>query len=160
MVVTRKDDFCARIDRLGHRLRATFQMRVAMRGRRADDVAHQLLRALRGRIARRERAYQALLLKLERLDVRRRFEVMRARLAAVDGRLLTGVGRRMHGADARFRATAARLDSLSPLAVLGRGYAVCWNADRSAIVRDAATVESGGKVHVKLERGELDCTVD
>jgi len=160
MVVTRKDDFCARIDRLGHRLRATFQMRVAMRGRRADDVAHQLLRALRGRIARRERAYQALLLKLERLDVRRRFEVMRGRLAAVDGRLLTGVGRRMHGADARFRATAARLDSLSPLAVLGRGYAVCWNADHSAIVRDASTVESGGKVHVKLERGELDCTVD
>ena len=70
----------------------------------------------------------------------------RARLAAVDGRLLTGVGRRMHGADARFRATAARLDSLSPLAVLGRGYAVCWNADRSAIVRDASTVESGASM--------------
>jgi exodeoxyribonuclease VII large subunit len=159
MVVARKDDFCARIDRLGQRLQATFQMRVAMRGRRADDLAHQLLRALRGRIARRERAYQALLLKLERFDVRRRFDVIRARLAAVDGRLRTGIDRRVHGADARFRATAARLDSLSPLAVLGRGYAVCWNADRTAIIRDASTVDSGDKVHVKLERGELDCIV-
>ena len=159
MVVAHKDDFCARIDRLGQRLQATFQMRVAMRGRRADDLAHQLLRALRGRIARRERAYQALLLKLERFDVRRRFDVIRARLAAVDGRLRTGIDRRVHGADARFRATAARLDSLSPLAVLGRGYAVCWNADRTAIIRDASTVDSGDKVHVKLERGELDCTV-
>jgi len=159
MVVAHKDDFCARIDRLGQRLQATFQMRVAMRGRRADDLAHQLLRALRGRIARRERAYQALLLKLERLDVRRRFDVIRARLAAVDGRLRTGIDRRVHGADARFRATAARLDSLSPLAVLGRGYAVCWNADRTAIIRDASTVDSGDKVHVKLERGELDCIV-
>lgn len=159
MVVTRKDDFCARIDRLGHRLQSTFQMRVAMRGRRADDLAHQLIRALRGRIGRRERVYQALLLKLERFDVRRRFDVIRTRLAAVDGRLRTGVDRRMHGADARFRATAARLDSLSPLAVLGRGYAVCWNADRTAIVRDASTVDSGETVHVKLERGELDCVV-
>ena len=43
--------------------------------------------------------------------------------------------------------------------VLGRGYAVCWNADRTAIIRDASTVDSGDKVHVKLERGELDCIV-
>ncbi len=49
---------------------------------------------------------------------------------------------------------------LSPLAVLGRGYAVCWNADRTAIVRDAAAVKEGERVHVKLERGELDCAVD
>jgi len=160
MVVARKDDFWARIDRLEQRLRTTFQMRTAMRGRRADDLSHQLLRALRGRLGRRERAYQALRLVLESFDPRRRFGAMRARLERVDGRLRSSVDRRRHAADARFRATAARLDSLSPLAVLGRGYAVCWNADRTAIVRDAATVERGDTVHVKLERGELDCTVD
>ena len=160
IVVARKDDFWARIDRLEQRLRTTFQMRTAMRGRRADDLSHQLLRALRGRLGRRERAYQALRLALESFDPRRRFGAMRARLERVDGRLRSSVDRRRHAADARFRATAARLDSLSPLAVLGRGYAVCWNADRTAIVRDAASVERGDTVHVKLERGELDCTVD
>jgi exodeoxyribonuclease VII large subunit len=183
MVVARKDDFCAHIDRLAHRVDAAmtgrlhrvrarlgvlesrpgfagFAARLAMRGRRADDLTHQLLRALRGRIARRERTYQALLLQLERFDVRRRFGVIRARLAGVDGRLTTGIDRRVHSADARFRATAARLDSLSPLAVLGRGYAVCWNADRTAIIRDERAVSSGDTVHVKLEHGELDCTVD
>jgi hypothetical protein len=36
---------------------------------------------------------------------------------------------------------------------------VCWNADRSAIVRDAGTITEGERVHVKLERGELDCDV-
>jgi exodeoxyribonuclease VII large subunit len=160
MVVTRKDDFCARIDRLGQRLQSTFQMRTAMRGRRADDLSHQLLRAVRTRIARRERRYQTLLLTLERFDVRRRFQAVRTRLVAADGRLGSAGHRRVHGADARFRGTAARLESLSPLAVLARGYAVCWNADRTAIIRDEATVRSGETVHVKLERGELDCTVD
>ena len=117
------------------------------------------MRALRGRLGRRERAYQALRLALETFDVRRRFGTIRTRLVAADGRLRSSVDRRIHAADARLRGTAARLDSLSPLAVLGRGYAVCWNADRTAIIRDAAAVHQGDRVHVKLERGELDCDV-
>jgi exodeoxyribonuclease VII large subunit len=160
MVVARKDDFYARIDRLGHRLQSTLQMRVAMRGRRVDDLSHQLLRGLRARLARRERAYQTLRLKLETFDVRRRFATLRTRLVRADGRLRSSIDHRVHNADALLRGAAARLDTLSPLAVLGRGYAVCWNADRTAIVRDAATLDKGERVHVELERGELDCTVD
>ena len=182
VVVARKDDFGARIDRLGHRVEtvmqgrlhrirarmgtiesrpgyAGFAMRVAMRGRRADDLSHQLLRAVRGDLGRRERGYQTLRLALERFDVRRRLGAIRTRLVGVDGRLKSSADRRVHAADARLRGVAARLESLSPLAVLARGYAVCWNEDRSAIIRDAAALERGDRVHVKLERGELDCSV-
>ena len=182
MVVARKDDFCARIDRLSHRVNAVMQgqmhrmharlgsiesrpgyagfaMRIAMRGRRTDDLSHQLLRATRGQSARRDRVYQTLRFALERFDLRRRFGAIRTRLVAADGRLRSFADRRVHAADARLRGAAARLDSLSPLAVLARGYAVCWNADRTAIIRDAATVERGDRVHVKLERGELECAV-
>ena len=55
---------------------------------------------------------------------------------------------------------AGRLESLSPLAVLGRGYAVCWNDDRTAIIRTAATVTAGDRVHVTLHDGELNCVVE
>jgi exodeoxyribonuclease VII large subunit len=182
IVVARKDDFWARIDRLGqrvetlmqgrlHRIRARigaiesrsgyagFATRVAMRARRADDLSHQLLRAVRAGLGRRERGYQALRLALERYDVRRRFATIRTQLVGVDGRLKASADRRLHVADARLRGAAARLESLSPLAVLARGYAVCWNADRTAIIRDAAAVERGDRVHVKLERGQLECEV-
>jgi exodeoxyribonuclease VII large subunit len=182
IVVARKDDFCARIDRLAHRadtlmqgrlhrIRARigtiesrpgyagFATRIAMRGRRADDLSHQLLRAVRRQLGRRERGYQTLRLALERFDVRRRFGAIRTRLVGVDGRLKGAADRRVHTADARLRGAAARLESLSPLAVLARGYAVCWNEDRTAIIRDAATVERGDRLHVKLDRGELDCAV-
>jgi exodeoxyribonuclease VII large subunit len=98
-------------------------------------------------------------LALERFDVRRRFGALRTRLVAADGRLRSSIDRRLHAADARLRGVAARLESLSPLAVLARGYAVCWNEDRTTIIRDAAAVESGARVHVKLERGELECAV-
>jgi exonuclease VII large subunit len=43
--------------------------------------------------------------------------------------------------------------------VLARGYAVCWNADRTAIIRAAAAVRAGERVHVTLHEGELTCQV-
>jgi exodeoxyribonuclease VII large subunit len=54
---------------------------------------------------------------------------------------------------------AGRLENLSPLAVLARGYAVCWNAERTAIIRRASATSPGDRVHVTLHEGELDCEV-
>jgi exodeoxyribonuclease VII large subunit len=74
-------------------------------------------------------------------------------------RLANGVVRRRERAAAALGAVAGRLETLSPLAVLGRGYAVCWNADRTAVLRDAAQTSPGDRVRVTLARGELDCEV-
>jgi exodeoxyribonuclease VII large subunit len=77
----------------------------------------------------------------------------------VDAALRAAVVRAHHRADGRFRAQAGRLDSLSPLGVLARGYAVCWDERGTRIIRDAATVNEGDGVRVTLHRGELQCTV-
>jgi exonuclease VII large subunit len=45
------------------------------------------------------------------------------------------------------------------MAVLGRGYAVCWNGARTAVIRSAATTGAGDRVRVTLSEGELDCEV-
>ena len=94
---------------------------------------------------------------METFDIRARLAGVRTRLVAVDARLSSSVRRRATRADGRLRGAAARLDSLSPLAVLGRGYAVCWNDQRTRIIRDAAAVAPGDVVRVTLERGELEC---
>ena len=61
---------------------------------------------------------------------------------------------------ARLRDCAGRLETLSPLAVLGRGYAVCWNADRNQRhPRRGDDVAPGDRVRVTLAKGELDCDV-
>ena len=53
----------------------------------------------------------------------------------------------------------ANLHSLSPLAVLGRGYAVCWDDTRTRMIRRATDVNAGDAVRVTLGEGELACEV-
>ena len=76
-----------------------------------------------------------------------------------DHQLRTALDRRLHVADSRFKSLAARLDGLSPLAVLTRGYAVCWDDTRTRVIRSSSTVAPGDQVVVTLGEGELDCTV-
>jgi exodeoxyribonuclease VII large subunit len=52
----------------------------------------------------------------------------------------------------------AKLDALSPLGVLTRGYSIV-QSESGKIVRDAASVESGDKLKIRLERGKLDAEV-
>jgi exodeoxyribonuclease VII large subunit len=183
MVVAAKDEFYARIDRLTGRLSAAarnnlqrrrnlihvlssrrglsgYHARVAMRGRHAAELTHQLQQSMRLSIETRARAYRALRQRLEQRDLARRLAAIRARLVAAEGRLTGAAGRTRHRADARFRALAGRLENLSPLAVLGRGYAVCWNADKTAIVRSAQSVAPGDAVRVTLANGEIGCRVE
>jgi exodeoxyribonuclease VII large subunit len=89
--------------------------------------------------------------QLETYDLGKRLAAIRARLVTGDGRLAAAIVRAHHRADAQLRGCASRLESLSPLAVLGRSYAVCWNADSTQILRHAADVAPGDTVHVTGE---------
>jgi exodeoxyribonuclease VII large subunit len=182
MVVRRKDEFCGNIDRLEDRLSgaihgrlrrlesrlnalnarpgyAGFRGRLAMRGRHVVELTGELRHALTAAIGRRARRHQLVLRTLTQFDPRHQLGAIRTRLIEREGALGRALTRRLHTADARFKGLAARLDSLSPLAVLGRGYAVAWDASRSRILRDATSVEPGERVRVTLERGELQCDV-
>jgi len=182
IVVARQDEFRARIDRLADRLTATARRRIhslsrtvhilsgrpalagvpgriAMRGRHAAELTHALARIARASLATRHRHLQHLRRQLETFDLGRRLGGIRTRLVTADGRLTAAMTRALHQSDARFRSCANRLDTLSPLAVLGRGYAVCWTADRTRIVRASTDVNVGDSVQVTLSSGELRCDV-
>ena len=58
----------------------------------------------------------------------------------------------------RLASLAAHLDALSPLAVLGRGYAIA-RLPSGSVLRRARDVAPGGAFTVRLAEGELDATV-
>ncbi len=72
---------------------------------------------------------------------------------------LTGAAQRLAPTRrARLGTAAARLDALSPLAVLGRGYALA-RGPRGEILRDARALAPGDEIALRLARGEVSATV-
>lgn len=182
LVIAAKDEFCHRIDRLQERLSAAarrniqslsrrvhmagsrpafagYAGRLAMRGRHVAELTHALARSHTLQLAGRARRLQQLQRQLDALDVGRRLAAFRTRLVGAEARLQSNMARQSQRYHVRFRETAGRLESMSPLAVLARGYAVCWDANRATVVRDAASLTAGDDVRVTLARGEIEATV-
>lgn len=182
LVVRKKDEFQAHIDRLEQRLGgavrgrhrrmesrlngllarpgyAGLPGRLAWRARHVSELSASLSAIAREGLERRRRRIEGLRRGLGQFDPRHRLGRVRATLITGRGRLDAVMARHLHRLQSRFRATAARLDGLSPLAVLGRGYAVCWDGDRKSVVRDAGSVSPGDPIRVTLERGEIRARV-
>lgn len=181
LVVDRADSFRARIDRAEERLRAAFGRAMAARDQRTDrlsmrlgqwpvkvelrerdrqDLGFRLDRSMSVALGLAWAKFEALRRRLEQRDLHRVITGLRARTVAAEHRLRSVAANRRHDAERRLGALAARLDALSPLAVLGRGYALCWNDARTGIIRSAASVKTGDRVRVTLAEGEIGCRVE
>jgi exodeoxyribonuclease VII large subunit len=182
LVVARKDDFCSRIDRMherlvslaharvqrlsrrvhelsGRRALAGYTTRLAMTERRTDEMTRAMTDALRAAFTTRARRLQTIERRLDAFELGRRLARSRTALVAVDARLHQRVMTHLHGSRARFGGLTGQLDALSPLKVLARGYAVCWNDERTQAIRDVADVQQGDTVHVDLSRGTFAAKV-
>lgn len=83
----------------------------------------------------------------------------RERLTAHEARLLRWPDPALEKAKGKFHRLAAELDALSPLASLGRGYAIVRRVSDNAILRDAGQAPAGAQVDVTLALGRLLCDV-
>jgi exodeoxyribonuclease VII large subunit len=94
-----------------------------------------------------------------RHDPRQQLGLARERLAVCRTHLDRTLERRVHESAARLSALDARLHSLSPLAVLERGYALVLDAT-GGVVRSTAQVTAGDKVTTRLADGTFISRVE
>jgi exodeoxyribonuclease VII large subunit len=180
MVATARDEMCARIAGLSEdarkavryqllalhsRLsdlessRAFDQVGSKIRGfaQRVDDAGYSMESALGAALKSRRARHAALALRLSESDLRRRVVERRGKLAESIGRLQAITRAALDRGSERVSLAAGKLESLSPLSVLGRGYAIAFDS-QGRVIKRAAEVRSGERVRVRVSEGELDCT--
>ena len=118
----------------------------------------RLTAAVRGRLDRERRVLDRLASSRAMTEPASYFKDKRLLLDYQGGRLVRAMERLTGGRRERLSALAAALDAMSPLKVLGRGYAIARKSDGRVIasVRDTAP---GEEFRLRVSDGELDCAV-
>lgn len=75
-------------------------------------------------------------------------------------RLCASPGRLIDSLDGKWRMILAKLDSLSPLRVLSRGYAIVFPRDGGKPLRDVREARLGAEVDVQLFIGKMRCEIE
>ena len=143
-----------------HRVFAAEQGRLRVKAQRVDELVG---RARRGLVRRRERGRDGLRRLWERLDAfrwDRQLLARRERTLRRTDRLRELVRSGLEARRARLGRRAAQLEGMSPLAVLGRGYALVWDEQDKTLLRDVARTEEGRRLLIRLHRGALRAIVE
>ena len=137
------------------------ERRVAEVALRVDDLAERARHGLTRRVAWERRELATLAARLERGGPAPGIRRARERLAAGEERLRFALAVRVRHARAAVEQAAGRLDALSPLACLARGYAIVRRGDATGpVVRDAAALAAGDAVALVFARGRARARID
>lgn len=147
-----------RLERAADRL-TVLQWRVQHEGQRLDEAVGILTHHLRDRVGRLH--HRLLGIRHDLLSHNPLLIVKQA--VAVVPQLLRRLEQQMHGGLAgrrqRLAVGVGSLNSLSPLAVLGRGYSIVRTVPEGKALRRAGDARVGQLVRAQLAVGQLDCVV-
>lgn len=93
-------------------------------------------------------------------DPRQALAVHHDRLQTLTARLSTAFRHQHERAQARLQELSATLNSLSPLAVLGRGYSLTRTVPDGTLVRDARSLTPGDRVRLTFATGEARARIE
>jgi exodeoxyribonuclease VII large subunit len=113
---------------------------------RLNDAARLAVSSRRTELARSR-------LGLQRTSPATRVAEARARLAAQAARLVALQRQTLGEAQRRFQRLEGRLDAMSPLKVMSRGYAVAFRRRDGAVVRSISDVRVGEALGIKFAHG-------
>ena len=159
LVQQRRIDGASRaLESLQSRLQARHPERTLHeRSQRLDELAGRLVRACRSTLATRTATVDAQQRQLHAHSPSQRLTASNAALATLKVRLGAVIDASLQRNRGRFTVAARALDSISPLAVLERGYAVVKKDEE--LVVSVAAVAPGEKLTAELADGRIHATV-
>jgi len=127
--------------------------------REARSVLQALCARLRHWVAQREEALSALRARRLSLALTRMLDRWTQECDELRSAVERGMRRRAEMCAAALATETARLNAVSPLAVLRRGYSVLRRAEDGVVVRSVAQVRAGDAAEAVVADGAIDITV-
>jgi exodeoxyribonuclease VII large subunit len=125
---------------------------------RADEMTSRLALGLRARLEHSRKRFTALHLRIAAFDFRVKISAFRLHLDKLTADLGIRSERLLRTKRERLERLTLQLQERSPLRVLERGYAIATDAAGN-LLRDAAQVQVGDTVAVRLHRGRFTTEV-
>ena len=148
-----------RLSSLLHRL-SDPRKRLSDQRLRLDDLSSRLATSVQQSLGRRVDRFRMKVESLLLLHPGKRVTDYSHRLSQLHRRLAVAGRASMRFHRQRVEVAAGRLQSLSPLAVLERGYGIARVLPSREIIRDASRLRADERVNVKVHRGEFVARVE
>ncbi len=129
------------------------------RRQRLDDLTARLESATRRRLTSLTQETRGTVGRLRPDHLKNKLHALNEQRETLLGRLVRSQRASLKDSRGVLGNLASRLESLSPVAVLSRGYSVTVHPEKGIVIRDVADVELGEIVRVMLQRGALECAV-
>ena len=122
-----------------------------------DALNHRLADGMEHRLSQAERSLQALRQRLAACSVEGRLNLWQERLEQMQNRLNQSAANGIARREAQLMQQLARLDSLSPVKVLTRGYALVYHENK--LITSVQQAVPGDELHIRLGDGEIQAVV-
>ena len=160
MAVPIREELAEALQQAGLRLRAGMERSLRLEGERLQSIAgsyiftqpERLIEPHRQRLARVTESVVF-------TQPNRLLDAHRDRLSRLQEWLAERGAATVADADMRMQQAVIKLEALSPLATLARGYAICRD-EAGHVLLDADQVTKEDKVHIRLSKGALLCEVE
>jgi exodeoxyribonuclease VII large subunit len=129
------------------------------RQQRVDDLVHRLAHAQRDYLRHYRRRLDIAAARVRYHDLRRQLSGTRRILVGQTNALASAMRAVLAGGRAHLDRLSARLQDLSPLNILERGYALVFDGE-GKLVKDSAQVSAGDPLQIRVARGEIDARVE
>jgi exodeoxyribonuclease VII large subunit len=181
LVCTAKEELVHQLDALSHRLQQAISGQLRLRSQnltglrralhdpsrmlghqlqRVDDLSERLDMALRNLLGRRSEQLARMEQYLAGFHPAMKISKLRQELLLLSERAERRVCHHLEALGRSHGEATARLDTLSPLHTLSRGYSVVEQLHGGTVVRNAAELRIGQEVRLRLQQGSALCLVE
>ncbi len=128
------------------------------REQRLDELTFRLASGFRGSLRDYQRRLEIAGARVRHFDFRRSLATTRIQLSSKTETLVRAMQMQVAEHRARLSQAFAKLEALSPVRILDRGYALVFDA-QGKLIKDAAQVAPGQQISARLSKGSLAAEV-